>query len=117
MSVVSAAALAASSAAHRILVLHSDRLELPGSVRFDESLRSALAGGGPIDVYTESLDTARFPAPSDRQAQSAFLRRKYADKKPDLIISLGEPARDFVARYQARLFFPGTPMIAGGPRG
>jgi PAS domain S-box-containing protein len=124
-SAVCGAALAASSHAedalatgprvHRILVLHSERLELPASVRFDESFRSALAGSGPIDVYAESLDTARFPAPSDRQAQGEFLRRKYADKKPDLIISLGEPARDFVVRNRARLF-PGTPVIAGGSR-
>jgi PAS domain S-box-containing protein len=87
-------------------------------VRFDEGLRAALdaRAEGPIDIYTESLDTARFPEPAHREGLAEFLRRKYADRKPDLIISLGEPARDFVVRYRARLF-PGAPIIAGGSRG
>jgi PAS domain S-box-containing protein len=102
----------------RIVVLHSERLELPASVRLDEGLRAALTARaeGPIDIYIESLDTARFPTPAHREGQAEFLRRKYADRKPDLIISLGEPARDFVVRYRARLF-PGAPIIAGGSRG
>jgi PAS domain S-box-containing protein len=101
----------------RIVVLHSERLELPGSLRFDESLRAALAAGGdrPFDVYSESLDTARFPTERDRQAQRDYLRQKYADRKPDLIISLGDAAREFLVRRGARLF-PGTPIIAGGTR-
>ena len=101
----------------RIVVLHSERLELPGSLRFDESFRAALAAGGDrsFDVYSESLDTARFSTERDRQAQRDHLRQKYADRKPDLIISLGEAARDFLVRHGARLF-PGTPIIAGGTR-
>ena len=106
------------SAATRIVVLHSERLELPGSLRFDESLRTALAAGTeePFDVFSESLDTSRFPSASDRQAQSEYLRRKYADRKPDLIISIGDPARDLLVRNRASLF-PGTPIIASVTRG
>jgi PAS domain S-box-containing protein len=102
----------------RIVVLHSERLELPGSLRFDESLRVALAAGGdrPFDVYSESLDTTRFPTADDRRAQSDYLRRKYADRKPDLIISIGDAARELLVLHRASLF-PGTPILAGVTRG
>src|SRR5262249_9409308 len=56
------------------------------------------------------------PSASDRQAQSENLRRKYADRKPDLIISIGDPARDLLVHNRASLF-PGTPIIAGVTRG
>ena len=102
----------------RIVVLHSERLELPGSLRFDESVRAALAAGdgGPFDVFSESLDTTRFPTAADRRAQSDYLRRKYADRKPDLIISIGDAAREFLVLHRASLF-PGTPILAGLTRG
>jgi PAS domain S-box-containing protein len=102
----------------RIVVLHSERLELPGSFRFDESLRAALAtgGGGPFDVFSESLDSTRFPTAGDRLAQRDYWRRKYADRKPDLIVSIGDAAREFLVRHRASLF-PGTPIIAGVTRG
>ena len=106
------------SAVTRIVVLHSERLELPGSLRFDESLRAALAtgGGGPFDVFSESLDTTRFPTADGRLAQRDYWRRKYADRKPDLIVSIGDAAREFLVRHRASLF-PGTPIIAGVSRG
>jgi PAS domain S-box-containing protein len=106
------------SAVTRIVVLHSERLELPGSLRFDESLRAALAtgGGGPFDVFSESLDTTRFPTADGRLAQRDYWRRKYADRKPDLIVSIGDAAREFLVRHRASLF-PGTPIIAGVTRG
>ena len=104
-------------ASTRIVVLHSERLELPGSLRFDDSLRAALAAGaeGPFDVFSESLDTTRFPTADDRQAQRDYLRRKYADRKPDLIITVGDAARELLVRDRASLF-PGTPIIAGVTR-
>jgi PAS domain S-box-containing protein len=107
-----------SGASTRILVLHSERLELPASLRFDEGVRAALAAGaeGPFDVFSESLDTTRFPTADDRRATSEYLRRKYAGRNPELIISIGDAAREFLVRHRASLF-PGTPIIAGVTRG
>jgi two-component system, LuxR family, sensor kinase FixL len=97
----------------RVLVLLSERRELPGNALFEESLRAALASAlnGSVEIYSESLDVSRFSSPGDRQAQVDFLRRRYADKKLDLVISVGEPALEVVARYGGQLF-PATPIVA-----
>ena len=59
----------------RIVVLHSERLELPGNLRFDDSLRAALDAGieGPFDVFSESLDTSRFSSSNDSQIGRAHV--------------------------------------------
>jgi len=99
----------------RVLVLLSERRELPGNAAFEESLRAALASApsGPVEVYSESLDVARFSSPVDRQTQVDFLRRRYADKKLDLVITVGEPALEVVAKRNGQIF-PATPILASG---
>jgi two-component system, LuxR family, sensor kinase FixL len=99
----------------RVLVLLSERRELPGNAVFEESLRAALASApsGPVEVYSESLDVARFSSPVDRQTQVDFLRRRYADKKLDLVITVGEPALEVVAKQNGQIF-PATPILASG---
>jgi PAS domain S-box-containing protein len=98
---------------HRVLVLLSERRELPGNAAFEESFRAALASApsGPVEVYAESLDVARFSSPGDRQAQVDFLRQRYADKKLDLVITVGEPALAVVAKHGGTIF-PATPVVA-----
>src|SRR5262249_37904341 len=97
----------------RVLVLLSERRELPGNLMFEESLRATLASApsGPVEVYSESLDVARFSSPGDRQTQVEFLRQRYADKKLDLVITVGEPALQVVAKHGGTIF-PATPIVA-----
>jgi hypothetical protein len=99
----------------RVLVLLSERRELPGNAVFEESLRGALASApsGPVEVYSESLDVARFSSPVDRQTQVDFLRRRYANKNLDLVITVGEPALEVVAKQNGQIF-PATPILASG---
>src|SRR5262245_35778533 len=77
-------------APRRVLILHSERLDLPGIATVDGSIRARLAGtvDGPIEVYSESLDMARFPGDEHRQLYRDFLRQRYADKPPDVIITV-----------------------------
>ena len=99
----------------RILLLLSERRELPGNVVFEESLRSSLGSSadGLIEVYSEWLDVARFSSPADRQTHVEFLRRRYGDKKLDLLIAIGEPALEIAAGHGAQIS-PGTPILASG---
>ncbi|MGH7308652.1 MAG: sensor histidine kinase [Candidatus Rokuibacteriota bacterium] len=98
----------------RVLMLHSHRADLPSNVVLDRILRSTLAAGrvGPIDFYTEYLDVSRFPGDDHAKLQSEFLRRRYADRKLDVVITISDPAVDFLVQYGAGLF-PGTPIVVG----
>lgn len=107
------------SAPRRVLILHGERLELPGSAAVDGSIRAALAAaagaGGPIDVYSESLDIARFAGEDHRRHYRDFLSRRYADKPVDVMITLGEATLDFLAQYRDTLF-PNALVVASQSR-
>jgi PAS domain S-box-containing protein len=98
----------------RILILYSNRAELPANAILGRAIRSALDAGidGTTEFYSEHLDVSRFPGDAHLQLQSDFLRRRYADKKLDLIIAVSPPALDFLARFGAGLV-PGTPVVVG----
>jgi signal transduction histidine kinase len=100
----------------RVLILYSERLELPGVVRVDQSIRSNLTNRPdvPLEVHSESLDVARFPDESQQRIKRDFLRRRYASKTPDVIITVGEAALDFLVQHRESLF-PGTPVVASTP--
>jgi hypothetical protein len=84
--------------APQVLILHSHRADLPSNVILNETLRSTLSAGwgGAIDFYTEYLDVTRFPGAEHAKLQSEALRRRYADKKPDVVITISDPAIDFL---------------------
>ncbi len=93
-------------APRRVLILHSERLELPGIAVVDGSIRATLAGGldGSIEVYSESLDVARFSGDSQRRLYRDFLRQRYADKLPDVIVTVGNAALDLLVQHRDTLF-------------
>jgi signal transduction histidine kinase len=100
--------------ARRVLILHTDRVDLPANLTLDPIIRAALTAGGVgrIDLYAEYLDVSRFPGDDHARRQSEFLRQRYADKKPEVVISISDSAVDFLIRHGAGLF-PGTPIVVG----
>jgi PAS domain S-box-containing protein len=58
----------------------------------------------PIETFSESLDSARFPAQSNETRMRAFLQDKYADVPIDLVIAAGPEALAFLTRHGAALF-------------
>jgi hypothetical protein len=113
-STVRSDALAPAEQPRRVLILYTDRVDLPANIILDRSIRSALtaAGVGPIDFYAEHLDVSRFPGEDHAKLHSDFLQRRYADKKPDVVITISDSAVDFLVRHGAGLF-PGTPIVVG----
>jgi PAS domain S-box-containing protein len=64
-----------------------------------------------VKVYAEYLDLGRFPGPEPAGAIADLLRRKYANIKIDVIITVYPDALDFLLREKQRLF-PGVPIVA-----
>ena len=57
-----------------------------------------------IEFHSEFLDASRFPSESQQQRQRDFLREKYRERPPDLVIARGGPALEFLLKYRAELF-------------
>jgi signal transduction histidine kinase len=61
-------------------------------------------------VYFESLDALRFEGPLHLEAVRDWLGRKYADRRVDLVVALGEDAVDFLAARSGEPW-PHTPVL------
>lgn len=106
------AAATPSKPPKKILLLYSYQSVLPANLEWDGSIRSALKGTSaePVEFYTEFLDLAQFPEESYLQSLIKLLQSKYADRKIDLIIPVGELAVDFLSAH-GNILFPGAPIV------
>ena len=96
--------------ARRVLLLYSNRADLPANVLVDQSIRARLGSGipGAIDVHAEYLDVTRFPEERQRELERNYLRDRYAGKPIDLIVAISRPAINL-------LIAKGDPIFAGVP--
>ncbi|MBI1920581.1 MAG: sensor histidine kinase [Geobacter sp.] len=101
-----------------VLVIYSYKSGQPFHDLVGRSIRETFEGQTrhTIEVFNEYLDISRFPHERYRQELVSFLRRKYSELSPDLIITVNSPALDFMERYGATLF-PGIPTIFCAPEG
>ncbi|MBI5897003.1 MAG: PAS domain-containing protein [Desulfobacterales bacterium] len=67
----------------------------------------------PVDIQIVSLEMARFAQPDKAQLFINFLRERFAEQTPDLVVSAGGPAAGFVTEHRNQLF-PGTPVLIAG---
>lgn len=114
MGAVTTAQELTKAAAHErkhLLVVHAGRHDLPETRGFEQGLREGLGTQvSPIDVLSEYLDSARFPADRHAEALSRYFADRYAGQRIDLVLTTSEIALDFVIRYRDRLF-QGIPVI------
>jgi len=103
---------AQSPALQRVLVLYSDERLLPANVIFDHSFRTTLETGTSMrtEFHSEFLDVSRFSGEVQQQHQRDFLREKYQDYPPDLIVAVSRPAGAFLMKYRSSLFNE-TPVV------
>ena len=96
----------------RVLVLYSDERLLPANVIFDHTFRTTLKAGASkrIEFHSEFLDVSRFSREAQQEHQRDFLREKYRDYPPDLIVAVSGPAGAFLMKYRASLF-AGVPIV------
>src|SRR5258705_10752591 len=83
-----------STPLRRVLVLYSDERLVPYNIILDEAIRATFAADTShrIEFHSEFLDVTRFPGESQQQRQRDFLRDKYRERPPDLVIAVAEPA-------------------------
>jgi len=67
----------------------------------------------PVDLHAVSLDMARFAQPDQEVSFVAFLRERFSECKPDLVVSFGGPAYTFLVRHREDLFAASPVLIAG----
>ncbi len=63
-----------------------------------------------IDVFTDFLDIGRFPGPEHEKRLVPFLSGKFAQAKPDLIVSISRGATSFLVRHRAEIA-PDIPIL------
>ncbi len=107
------AAAGGSEKPKTVVVLNPDANDgRPGHVLVDQGIRSAFADGTnePLEIHGEHLDLSRFPDPNYQTEVAAFLRRKYADRKIDLVITGLASGLDFALKHR-EIAFPGVPIV------
>ena len=100
-------------AAKRLLMLYSERNELPAIRAIDSGLREALSTRGGVELFAEYLDFARFPAEHHSDGLLALLRDRYGERKLDMVVTTGYEALRF-ALSSRDVLFPGVPITYCG---
>jgi hypothetical protein len=103
---------AADPAPKRVLMLSSFGLRFAPWTDYAEKLRAELIRQSktPIDFLEHMLLTARVDDDKALGPFVGYLEALYAERPPDLIVTLGAPAAEFVQRYRDSLF-PRIPML------
>jgi PAS domain S-box-containing protein len=101
-----------SQETRHILVLYSLQNILPVQEEVDQGLRTALQTNNrhPVEINIEFLDLDRFPESAYLDELLSLLRRKYAHRRPDVVIPVFHPAVNFLQKY-GEVIFPDVPMV------
>jgi hypothetical protein len=101
-----------SASKKTVLVLYGERLSIPAMKTTDQGLMAALSSGQPeqVEIFSEYLDRARFPATQYRDDVVRYLRARYTARKPDIVIAVASSALELALAHRDELF-PGIPIV------
>jgi signal transduction histidine kinase len=96
----------------RVMILHSFGRDFRPWGHYATTSRAELDRLSPwqLDIQDHSLITARSSAENSEPAFVAYLNALSSGHSPDIVISIGAPAANFVQRNRERLFAD-TPMV------
>jgi PAS domain S-box-containing protein len=95
----------------RILILNEVGNSYPAINIINQGIETALHGSPyRLEIYSEYLDTQLFPDPAPQQEFRDFYLRKYQNRRPDVIITVGPSPLKFMLEVH-RAAFPGVPII------
>jgi PAS domain S-box-containing protein len=101
----------------RILILNEVGTSYPAINIINEGIQTALHNSPyQLEFYSEYLDTILFPDPAAQQEFRDFYIRKYQNRRPDVIITVGPSPLKFMLEVHQRAF-PGVPIIFCLPNG
>jgi signal transduction histidine kinase len=96
----------------RVLVLYSYNRLVPVNIEIDRGLDTVFEGDGigRLRRFTEFLDSPEFYGEDYENLMAVYLRGKYANSPPDVIVAVADEALNFLVRRRASLF-PGVPIV------
>ena len=94
-----------------VLVLYSERGDLPAIEAVEDNIRQVLhASTSPrIELFSEYLDSARFPAEQYEKSFVRYLQERYTGRQIDLVVPVAGFALEFALGH--RELFPGAPLV------
>ncbi len=100
----------------RVLLLHQSGINRPFPLAFDRPFAEAMRSSGnpQIDLYAETIETERFPEAGQVQWAADYLARKYANRRMDVIVTIGDSALRFARQYREKFGDPPIVSIATG---
>ena len=109
---VSAAARAAPP--KNVLIVHGEASDAADARNLVDAIEATVRreSPDPVEFSVEQIDTARFGGMVFEQRLADLFAAKYRDHRPDLVMTIAEPAASFVLRERATLF-PSVPLLAG----
>lgn len=116
MGTVCAAAAAQDRPVRSVLAIHWGPEEFPGTWDLDAAVRGVLSTiDPPVNYYAEYLESETFPAEEASLALRDYIRRKFEDRRVDVVIANTTPALRFALLHRAELF-PDAPVVfTAGP--
>jgi signal transduction histidine kinase len=99
----------------RVLVVYENESTLPAIMGIADGVRQGLEARLPkrFELYSEYLDSVRFPSPDRLRSLGDSLAAKYSDVRLDVVMAVGPGALEFMLDNRARIG-AGVPLIFGG---
>lgn len=95
----------------RILIFYEVGIAYPGVNQTEQGLVAAFdASHDKLEIYREYLETVLFPDFRDQERFREFYIRKYKDRRPDVIITVGPSPLKFMVETHKQAF-PGVPIV------
>lgn len=90
----------------RVVAIYWDNKDFRGNILFDESFQKVL-NSSPfpnLEYYPEYLESTRFPDEEHTAAFHEYLKRKYADRRIDVVVAMTDTPLSFLLKYRHDLF-------------
>ncbi|MFS2176887.1 ATP-binding protein [Rhizobium pisi] len=99
----------------RMLILYPYDDRIAATTAAGEAVRTRLleATAGKIDIFSEFLDLSRFPEKTHVDRMARYLTDKYSDRRPDVVIALGEESASFIVTNRDAIA-PGAQIVVTG---
>lgn len=103
---------------HRLLIVYETDSTQAAAMEIARGLRYGLAKQEPtaLDVYSEYLDSVRFPGAANLDRMASQMSEKYGSVELDMVVALGPTALEFLLANRHRIA-PGVPLIFGAVSG
>ncbi len=99
----------------RVLIFNDfGSISSPGVAILDQAIAAGLANSAyQIELYSENLEATLFPDESSQHSFREWYIRKYQDRKPDVIITVGPASLKFMVETHQKSF-PNIPIVFCG---